>query len=138
MVDPHDVTGVVAAATALMIAGVDVPGIVALAGDDHADHDEVLRDLHQASSELGLEPLTADEAVTRAVRSLARAYLNGDIPVAKAARDVWRVFVETDFQVRSDDVRRLAGVATGLTDVPEYVSEADFREAAEAVTRILL
>jgi hypothetical protein len=117
---------VVEAAVDLMVRGVDVPGVVALAGDDHADRYELERDLADAIRQLDQVPPSRSEIAFRAARWLARAVLANQVDARAAAGAIWDVYVLTDY---TDAIGDIANIADGLFCTPEFVTESSFRAA---------
>ena len=118
---------VVQAAVDLVQAGVTAPAVVALAGDDNADHREIASDLRRAREQLHLETMTPEEAATARCRWAARAYLGGTITAKAAASIIAGADADTDYSI---DVGPITQIADEMFCDPPTADEDELRQAA--------
>lgn len=120
----------VAAAVALLVAGVDSPNLVALAGEDTADLDEVAAYLDATLQDLGLRPLDQTSIARRTIDHVSQQILDGRIPPRDGAAAIWDAFYPAASAL-APDIGRLATIADYLDHGWETwgPSTADFLEA---------
>ena len=121
---------VIAAAVELLRRGFDGHNLAILAGEDRSNHHEVRRYLDMTVRELGLEPLTREQAGLARIRQLAEQLVAGDIDPRRSAAGIWEAFLAS--QSNDREVMRIAVLADAFDDgfetwgpsVDEYVTAA--------------
>jgi hypothetical protein len=120
----------VAAAVELLIAGVDSPNLVVLAGEDSADLDEVAEYLGATLRDLGLRPLDQVSIALRTIDHAAQEILDGRLAPRDGAAAIWDAYYPAGSKL-GPDVSRLATIADYLDHGWETwgPSTADFLDA---------
>src|SRR5438034_8225195 len=100
-------TELVAAAVALLLAGVESPNLVVLAGEDSADLEEVSEYLDATLRDLGLPPLDQVSIALRTIDHVAQQIVDGRIAPRDGAAAIWDTFYPAASKL-GPDVGRLA------------------------------
>lgn len=120
-----------ATATALMVAGLDSPGLRRAAGADHADPEDQRSLFRQALLELGELPLSPEQVGSGLFRLWAERIVDGVVSPLEGARAMW--LLEIDYDVVLPATMSQYG-ALDEDDFPtsdvEQAYERDIREAA--------
>lgn len=103
----------VAAAVALLLAGVDSPNLRVLAGEDSADLLEVSEYLDATLQGLGLVPLDDMSIAVRTIDQVAQQILDGSIAPRDGAVAIWNAYFPAASSL-GPDVDRLATLADYL------------------------
>jgi hypothetical protein len=83
-----------AAATALLMSGLDSPALRQAAGADHADPDDQRVLFREALVELGELPLTAQEVGSRLFRLWAQRIADKTVTPLEGARAMWLLEID--------------------------------------------
>jgi hypothetical protein len=114
------VAEVVAAAVSLLESGLDTPNLRILAGEDHAEADEVERFLDATLHDLGLVPLQRRDAVLAVASRLARRALADEASAEEVAPALWQLFAREPMTAEwPGTFVRLAYAADAVEDLPD-------------------
>jgi hypothetical protein len=117
--DRDAVAALVAASVALLVAGSDTPNLRVLAGEDHAEPDEVEAVLNATLHDLGLDPLDRTTAILSVAAELARHAIGDEGAASEVAPILWRLFAHEPMESEWPPAFvRLAYAADAVEDLP--------------------
>jgi hypothetical protein len=117
--DRDAIAALVDAAVALLVAGADAPNLRILAGEDHAEPDEVEVVLDATLSDLGLDPLDRLTAILSVAEELAQRVIGDEGAATEVAPILWRLFAREPMGSELPPAFvRLAYAADAVEDLP--------------------
>lgn len=116
--DRESVGDVVAAAVALLVAGMDTPNLRVLAGEDRSEPREVIVTLHATLRDLELAPQSEVEAGILLAADLARRGMADEASARDVAPLIWRLYGPCPDYPWPDTFVQLALAADAVEDLP--------------------